>query len=156
MSEGGDLPGDRGEHRRVGMAKGIDRNARQQVEVAVAVGVPDVTALTADEDALGWAERVHHRMRVLIEHRARGARVGRPRQVSTRDDRIGRSHNLVWRSRGHDLAPTIGSPSGAGPNSPLASSCGGMPSSREKTRLPRRMRPSWVTMVPMPALVKIS
>src|SRR5215212_1558899 len=138
------------------MAKGIDRNARQQVEVAAAVGVPDVTALTADEDPLGWAERVHHRMRVPIEHRAGGVRVGRPRQLPTRDDRIGRSHNLVWRSRSHDLVPTIGSPSGAGPNSPLANSCGGIPSSRGKTRLPSRMRPSWVTMVPIPALVKIS
>ena len=42
------------------------------------------------------------------------------------------------------------------PNSPLSYSCGGMPSSRENTRLPRRTNPSRVTMVPMPTLVKIS
>ena len=53
VPEGGDLAGDGGEHRRVGVPERVHRDAGEQVEVAAAVGVPDVAALAADEDPLG-------------------------------------------------------------------------------------------------------
>ena len=58
--------------------------------------------------------------------------------------------------RSSGSAPGGGGCTGSWPNSPLAISCGGIPSAAENTRLPSRIRPSWVTIVPIPALVKIS
>ena len=49
----------------------VDRQPGQQIEVLATVGVPDVAALAADEDPLGRAEGVHHRVRVRLEHRRR-------------------------------------------------------------------------------------
>ena len=44
-----ELAGDRLDQRRVGVAERVDRDAAEQVEVLLAVGVPDVRALAADE-----------------------------------------------------------------------------------------------------------
>ena len=60
------LPGDRLDQRRVGVAERVDRDAAEQVEVAVAVGVPDVGALAALQHQLRRAEGVHQRGGVAL------------------------------------------------------------------------------------------
>ncbi len=44
----------------------VHRDAAEQVEVAVAVGVPHVRALAAHQDALGIAEGVHERAAIAV------------------------------------------------------------------------------------------
>ena len=51
--------GDRLDQRRVGVAERVDGDAAEEVDVLVAVGVPDVRALAAGEHQLGRAEGVH-------------------------------------------------------------------------------------------------
>ena len=70
-----ELVGDRLDQRRVGVAERVDGDAAEQVDVLLAVGVPDVGALAADERQLRRAEGVHQRRRrsgpasVLVRHR---------------------------------------------------------------------------------------
>ena len=53
MAEGGDLRGDRLDDGRVRVAEGVDGDAADEVEVRLAVGVPDRGALAADERQRG-------------------------------------------------------------------------------------------------------
>ena len=52
---------DRLDQRRVGVAERVDGDAAEQVEVDLAVGVPDVGALAAGQHQLRRTERVHQR-----------------------------------------------------------------------------------------------
>ena len=66
VPERAQLGADRGRERRVRVPERVDRDAAEQVEVAVAVGVPDVRALAADQHALRRPERVHDGVRVAV------------------------------------------------------------------------------------------
>src|SRR5690606_24873690 len=59
VPERAELGADRRGERGVGVAERVDGDAGEQVEVALAVGVPHVRALAAHQDALRRAERVH-------------------------------------------------------------------------------------------------
>ena len=66
VAEGAELVGDGRDQRRVGVAERVDGDAAEQVDVLLAVDVPDVGALTADEDELGRPEGVHQRAVVAV------------------------------------------------------------------------------------------
>ena len=59
VAEGLQLLGDRRDQRGVGVAERVDGDAAEQVDVLLAVGVPDVRALAADQGQLGRPEGVH-------------------------------------------------------------------------------------------------
>ena len=54
-----ELLGDGGDERRVGMTECVDGDAAEEVDVLLAVDVPDVGALPAGQHELGRAEGVH-------------------------------------------------------------------------------------------------
>ena len=58
------LLGDRTHDRGMGIAKGVDRDAGKQIEVAFAVLVPHVNALAALDHQLRLTKGVHHPLRV--------------------------------------------------------------------------------------------
>ncbi len=62
MAEGGDLIGDRLDDGRVGVAQRVDRDAAEQVQVLLAVGVGDHDAVSADEFHGRDTEVVHQRV----------------------------------------------------------------------------------------------
>ena len=70
-----ELLGDGRDQRGVGVAEGVDGDAAEQVDVLLAVGVPDVRTLAADEDQLRRPEGVHHGAGVallpLLAHESR-------------------------------------------------------------------------------------
>src|SRR5665648_736428 len=59
LAERAQLRADRGGQGRVGVAEGVHRDAGQQVEVTLPIGVPDVRALAPHQHPLGRAEGVH-------------------------------------------------------------------------------------------------
>ena len=56
VAQGGQLAGDHRGHERVGVAEGVHRDAAEQVQVLLAVGVPHEAAGAADQTALRGAE----------------------------------------------------------------------------------------------------
>ena len=66
VAQGRQLRRDRTQHLRVGVAEGVDGEPGQQVEVAVAVGVPQVDTLAPDEHPLRRPEGVHQRVAVAV------------------------------------------------------------------------------------------
>ena len=73
---GGDLGRDRLDDGRVGVAEGVDGDAGEQVEVAVAVGVPDVAPSPRTKASDGVPYVGHHRGAPTVEHRRGAASLG--------------------------------------------------------------------------------
>ena len=138
VTEGGDLAGDRRQHSGMRVAQRGDREAGQQIQVPAAVGIPHVRALTAHEHPLRRAERVHQGLLVVLQHRRRPTRRRAGQRLGDRDRLRCHCASSGWASWGWGCVGEIGS----WPNSPFASSCGGIPSAAENTRLPSRISPS--------------
>ena len=66
VAKGLQLGGDRLDQGRMGVAQGVDGDAAEEVDVLVAVGVPDVRPLAAGQHQLGRAERIHQRVGVPL------------------------------------------------------------------------------------------
>src|SRR5690606_32045843 len=108
VAERAELGRDRGRERRVRVAERVHRDAREEVEVPLPVGVPHVRALAAHEDALRRAERVHDRVGVPVRPLRDGA-------VGRRGDVLGggRGGRPAGRRLGHAAPPAVGVAAGA-------------------------------------------
>src|SRR6185436_526130 len=67
VDQGRGLPADGADHCRVAVAQCVDGDPGEQVQVAVAVGIPDIAALSARQDALQAAVHTQHGVCVAVE-----------------------------------------------------------------------------------------
>ena len=105
VPQGGDLGGHSLDDRRVRVSQAVDGDARQQVDVLLAVGVPDVGATPPHQDPAGGAEGVHHGVGVA----------GQPAGVAGAGPFRLRGGSLSSRGGGHRLLPPFSGGTGASP-----------------------------------------
>ena len=104
-------------HRRVRVAKGVDRDAAEQVEVAVPVGVPHLGARSAHEGERWGAVVVHHRglpPRGRIRHQGTTI-VPTPSDVNTSSSTECGTHPSITWARGTPPRTARGRPSSSAP-----------------------------------------